>query len=338
MPFNSDHYPFNFKKIVSLVGCIVVMTLMLISSAFAQSLSSAYPSHPIKLVVPFAPGGAADIVARVIGVPLSQRLGQPIVIENKPGAGGTVAADFVAKSAADGYTLLYTTPGPQMTNPFLMEKLPYNPNVDLIPISQVVFGTSVLVVNKNIPVNSIKELIIYAKKNPGKLSFASSGVGSSSHLAGELFKYKAGLDMFHVPYRGTGPALQDLMSGNVSMGIDSIAAYRSGIESGQLKALGVATLNRAPLLPNIPAISEEIPGFEGSALTYISVRGGTSNTLVERLNREINNVLKMPEIKSQLLAMGLIPQGNSPEEMAALIKSESLKWKQVIQLSGAKAE
>ena len=303
-------------------------------SLFAQT----YPNKPIKLVVPFAPGGGADIVARTISQPLSQLLGQPLVIENKPGGGGTLAADYVAKSPADGYILLYTTPGPQMTNPYLMDKLPYNPVTDLTPVSQVVFGASVLVVNKNLPVNNIKELIAYAKSNPGKISFASSGIGSSSHLAGELFKSRAGIEIFHVPYRGSGLALQDIIGGNVSMAIDSLGAYRSSIEAGSLKVLGVATSKRLSVLPGVPAISEELPGFEGSPVTYISVRTGTAKSTIDRLNKEVNQVLKMPEVRSQLTTLGLIPQGNTSEEMLQLIRSEYLKWQHVIEHSGAKAE
>jgi tripartite-type tricarboxylate transporter receptor subunit TctC len=304
------------------------------SCVFSQN----YPNKPVKLIVPFAPGGGADIVARAISQPMAQLLGQAVVIENKPGGGGTLAADYVAKSAPDGYTLLYTTPGPQMTNPYLMDRLPYNPVTDLTPISQVVFGASVLVINKNLPVNSIKELIAYAKSNPGKISFASSGIGSSSHLAGELFKARAGIDIFHVPYRGTGLALQDLIGGNISMAIDALGAYRSSIESGHLKVLGVATSKRLAVLPSVPAIAEELPGFEGSPVTYISVRNGTPKAIIDRLNRDVNQVLKIPEVRTQLMTLGLIPQGNSIEEMQQLIRSESLKWQQVIERSGAKAE
>ena len=315
-----------------------VLFLSLLGFGSPLLFAQTYPNKPIKLVVPFAPGGGADLVARTISQPLSQLLGQALVIENKPGGGGTLAADYVAKSPADGYTLLYTTPGPQMTNPYLMEKLPYNPATDLTPVSQVVFGASVLVVNKNLPVSNIKELITYAKNNPGKISFASSGIGSSSHLAGELFKSRAGIDIFHVPYRGTGLALQDIIGGNVSMAIDSLGAYRSSIDAGSLRVLGVATSKRLSVLPGVPAISEELQGFEGSPVTYISVRTGTAKSTIERLNKDVNLVLKMPEVRSQLMTLGLIPQGNTSEEMSQLIKSESLKWQHVIEHSGAKAE
>lgn len=316
----------------------LVLLLSILGLSTTITCAQNYPNRPVKLVVPFAPGGGADIVARTISQPLSLLLGQALVIENKPGGGGTLAADYVAKAPADGYILLYTTPGPQMTNPYLMDKLPYNPSVDLVPVSQVVFGASVLVVNKNLPVSNIKELIAYAKANPGKLSFASSGIGSSSHLAGELFKSKSGIDIFHVPYRGSGLALQDLIAGNVAMAIDSLGAFRASIESGSIRVLGVATLKRLSVLPGVPAIAEEIPGFEGSPVTYISVRAGTPKSIIERLNHEVNQVLKMPEVKAQLTTLGLVPQGNSSEEMAQLIKTESLKWQRVIEHSGAKAD
>jgi tripartite-type tricarboxylate transporter receptor subunit TctC len=181
-------------------------------------------------------------------------------------------------------------------------------------------------------------LIAYAKSNPGKISFASSGIGSSSHLAGELFKSRAGIDIFHVPYRGTGLALQDIIGGNISMAIDALGAYRSSIESGHLKVLGVATSKRLGVLPGVPAIAEELPGFEGSPVTYISVRSGTPKAIIDRLNRDVNQVLKIQEVRTQLMTLGVIPQGNSSEEMQQLIRSESLKWQQVIERSGAKAE
>jgi tripartite-type tricarboxylate transporter receptor subunit TctC len=326
------------QVILRTIDFLKSICLLLIFLGCSCVFSQNFPYKPIKLIVPFAPGGGADIVARTISQPMAQLLGQPLVIENKPGGGGTLAADYVAKSTPDGYTLLYTTPGPQMTNPYLMEKLPYNPVTDLTPISQVVFGASVLVINKNLPVNSIKELIAFAKSNPGKISFASSGIGSSSHLAGELFKSRAGVEIFHVPYRGTGLALQDIIGGNVSMAIDSLGAYRSSIDAGSLRVLGVATSKRLGVLPSVPTIAEELPGFEGSPVTYISVRAGTPKAIIERLNKEVNLTLKMPEVRTQLMSLGLIPQGNTSEEMLQLIRSESLKWQHVIERSGAKAE
>ena len=314
----------------------VLVAALALCAGLAQAQT--WPTKPIRLVVPFPPGGGADIVARALAGPLAKRLGQQVFVDNKPGGGATLGADFVAKAPADGYTLLYTTPGPQITNPYLMAKLPYDPVADLTPVSMVAVVPSALVVNKNLPVKNLKELIQYARANPGKLNFASSGIGATSHLAGELFKHNAKLDIVHIPYRGTGPALQDLLAGNVSMAIDSIAVYLPHIESGGLRALAVSTLDRVPSLPTVPPIADELPGFEGSPVNYISVRSGTPKEIVGRLNREINGVLATPEVKSQLLANGVVPKGSTPEEMAALVQSESAKWKQVIQTSGAKVE
>jgi tripartite-type tricarboxylate transporter receptor subunit TctC len=306
--------------------------------ASGSSCAQSYPSKPIRLVVPFAPGGGSDIVARAIAAPLAKRLGQPVIVDNKPGGGATTGADFVAKAPADGYTLLYTTPGPQITNPFLMAKLPYDPVADLTPVSQVAVVPAVLVVNKDLPVRNVKELIGYAKAHPGKLNFASAGIGSSSHLAGELFKHRAQIDVVHVPYRGTAPALQDLLGGSVSMAIDSIAVYRPLIESGALRALAVSSRERSPVLPGVPAIAEDLPGFEGSPVNYISVRSGTPKDVVGLLNRELNAVIESRELKASLLSMGVAPKGGTPEEMAALVHKEITKWKDVIRLSGARVE
>ena len=314
------------------------LPLLLTALAFNAVAQQDYPNRPIRLVVPFAPGGGADIVARVIATPLARRLGQPVVVDNKPGGGATLGADIVAKAPADGYTLLYTTPGPQMTNPHLMAKLPYDPLKDLVPVSEVAIVPSVLVVNKSLPVKSVKELIQYAKANPAKVNFASAGIGASSHLAGELFKQAAGVYMVHIPYRGTGPAMADLLGGQVQMAIDSIVVYKPHIESGAVRAIGVSTLQRSPLLPNVPPIADDLKGFEGSPVNYISAPAHTPQPIIDRLNREINAVLQSPEIKEQLASNGVIPQGSTPAQMAALIRSESTKWKKVIEVSGAKLD
>ena len=308
-------------------------------AAFALSAAAQdYPSRPLRLIVPFAPGGGADIVARAIAGPLARRLGQPVVVENKPGGGATLGADIVAKAPADGYTLLYATPGPQITNPYLMGKLPYDPEKDLVPVSQVAIVPSVLVVHKDVPVRTVKELIQYAKAHPGKLNFASAGLGATSHLAGELFKQAAGVDLVHVPYRGTGAALADLLSGQVQMAIDSIAVYKPHIDAGSLRAIGVSSLERSALLPGVPPIADDLKGFEGSPINYVAVRGGTPQPLIDRLNRDLNAVLQAAETKEQLISNGVIPKGGTPAQMAALIRSEAAKWKRVIEVSGARIE
>lgn len=300
--------------------------------------AQSYPNKPIRLVVPFAPGGGADIVARAIAGPLGKRLGQTVIVDNKPGGGATLGADIVAKAPADGYTLLYATPGPQITNPFLMRKLPYDPEKDLTPVSEVAIVPSVLVVHKDLPVHTVKELIAYARANPGKLNFASAGLGATSHLAGELFKQSAKIDIVHIPYKGTGAALTDLLSGQVQMSIDSIAVYKPHIESGSLRAVGVSSFDRSPLLPKIPPIADDIKGFEGSPVNYIAVRAGTPPEIINRLNADINAVVNSAEVRELFDGFGVLAKGNTPAQMSALIRSEAQKWKTVIEISGARID
>ncbi|MFD0668149.1 Bug family tripartite tricarboxylate transporter substrate binding protein [Ramlibacter sp. MAHUQ-53] len=307
---------------------------LVVAAAAAQD----YPTRSIRMVVPFAAGGGADLVARAIATPLGKRLGQPVVIDNKPGGGATLGADLVAKSAPDGYTILYTTPGPQMTNPHLQAKLPYDPEKDLVPVSRVAVVPNVLVVPRDLPVKTVQELVQYAKERPGRVNYASAGNGASSHLAGELFKQSAGVFIVHIPYRGTSAALADLVSGQVQMAIDSIPAYKPLIDSGALRPLGVATPERSALLPSVPTIAETLKGFDAAPVNYISVPARTPQAVIDRLNREINAVLQSPELREQFAGMGVIPQGGTPAEMAATIRSESEKWKKVIRFSGAKLD
>lgn len=315
----------------------VLLSVFLAIAAVGAGAQS-YPNKPIRLVVPFAPGGGADIVARAIAGPLGKRLGQTVIVDNKPGGGATIGADIVAKASADGYTLLYATPGPQITNPFLMRKLPYDPEKDLTPISGVAIVPSVLVVHKDLPVHTVKELIAYARANPGKLNFASAGLGATSHLAGELLKQSAKIDIVHIPYKGTGAALTDLLSGQVQMSIDSIAVYRSHIESGSLRAIGVSSFDRSRLLPNVPPIADDIKGFEGSPVNYIAVRSGTPPEVINRLNADINAVINSAEIRELFDTYGVLAKSNTPAQMSALIRSEAQKWKTVIEVSGARID
>ena len=315
----------------------LLLSVLLAISAVGAGAQS-YPNKPIRLVVPFAPGGGADIVARAIAGPLGKRLGQAVIVDNKPGGGATLGADIVAKAPADGYTLLYTTPGPQITNPFLMRKLPYDPEKDLTPVSELAIVPSVLVVHKDLPVHTVKELIAYARANPGKLNFASAGLGATSHLAGELFKQSAKIDIVHIPYKGTGAALTDLLSGQVQMSIDSIAVYKPHIESGSLRAIGVSSFDRSPLLPKVPPIADDIKGFEGSPVNYISVRSGTPPDIINRLNADINALVNSAEMRELLGSYGVIAKGNTPAQMSALIRSEAQKWKTVIEISGARID
>jgi hypothetical protein len=315
----------------------VALTFLAMTS-LVQAQTAAYPTRPIRLIVPFAPGGAADQMARMISEPMAKELGQPIIVENKPGGGATVGAALVASAAPDGYTVLYTTPGPQIINPYLMGKLPYNPDKDLIPVSRVAWFPNVLVVAPKLPVNTVQELIEYARKNPGKTNFGSSGIGASTHLSGELFKSMAGVDITHVPYKGSGQVIQDLLGGNVQLAIDSLSVYIGQIRAGNLRALGVASPDRSPLLPDVPAISEQLKGYEAVAVNYLSVPAGTSRAIIDRLNAALRVVIDEPALKERMINGGIIPKTSTPEEMASEIEVERIKWKKVIAESGAKAE
>jgi tripartite-type tricarboxylate transporter receptor subunit TctC len=295
--------------------------------AFAQG----YPTQQIRLIVPFAAGGGSDILARIIAEPLSKRLGQSIIVENKPGGGATVAADLVAKSPPDGYTWLFTTAGPQITNPYLMAQLPYNPFKDFAPVAMLAKSVNVLVVHPGVPAKNVRELIDHAKANPAKLNFSSSGIGASSHLAGELFKQMAEVEIIHVPYRGTGPSTTDLLAGNVHMAIDSASTLLPHIKSGGLRALGFATLERQPAMPELTTIADTLPGFDGSSINYISVPAGTPQPIIERLNREIEVVLSDRDIARRMTELAIAPIIETPDQLARRIADEQQKWKRVIE-------
>lgn len=305
----------------------LVTALICCANAYAQD----YPTAPIKIVLPFAPGGGADNTARVISEPLAKRLGQPVVIEYRPGAGGTIAAAYVAAAPKDGYTLLFATPGQQMTNPYLMEKLTYDAFNGFSPVVELISGVNVLVVNNKLPVTNVAELIAYIKANPGKINFASSGIGSSSHLAGELFKSMANLDIVHVPYKGSGAAVSEVLGGSVQMSIDSLSVYQSHLQAGRIKPLAVATRERTPAIPELPTIGDTLAGYEAIAVNYITAPAGTPRAIIDRLNKEFNAVLQDPVVRERLVTNGLTVKGGTPEQMDAVIKSESAKWKRVIE-------
>jgi tripartite-type tricarboxylate transporter receptor subunit TctC len=313
------------------VGRILQIGAALVALTGGLAFAQGYPTQQIRLIVPFAAGGGSDILARIIAEPLSKRLGQSIVVENKPGGGATVAADLVAKSPPDGYTWLFTTAGPQITNPYLMAQLPYNPFKDFAPVAMLAKSVNVLVVHPGVPAKNVRELIDYAKANPGKLNFSSSGIGASSHLAGELFKQMAEVDIIHVPYRGTGPSTTDLLAGNVHMAIDSASTLLPHIKSGGLRALGFATLERQPAMPELPTIADTLPGFDGSSINYISVPAGTPPAIVERLNREIEVVLSDRDIARRMTELAIAPIIETPAELARRITDEQQKWKRVIE-------
>jgi len=303
--------------------------------AFAQ----AYPSHTIRLVVPFPAGGTTDILARDVAKKLTDTMGQSVVVDNRPGAGGNIGADLVAKSAPDGYTLLMGTVGTHAINPSLYAKMPYDHIKDFVPVVLVAGVPNVLVVNPSVPINSVADLIKLAKAKPGSINFASSGSGTSIHLSGELFKTMAGVDMTHVPYKGSSPALTDLMGGQVQIMFDNLPSSLALIKAGKLRAVAVTSLKRAPALPDVPTIAESgLPGFEASSWFGVLAPAGTPAPIVAKLNAEVNKWLQSPEGKEQLLAQGAEVAGGSPEQFAAHIRAESDKWAKVVKASGAKVD
>jgi tripartite-type tricarboxylate transporter receptor subunit TctC len=298
----------------------------------------AYPSRPLRLVVPFAAGGSADASARMLAEPLGAALGQPVVVDNRPGGGATIGAQAVARAAPDGLTLLYGTPGPQIINPWLMRSVPYDPVRDFAPVSGYKRAPNLFAVHPSIPARDVAELIALAKAQPGRLSFASSGIGSSSHLAGELLKFMAQVDITHVPYRGTGPALTDLLGGTVSMALDTLSILLPPSRAGNLRALGVTTPRRSTLAPDLPALAETLPGFDAAPFNYIATTAGTPAPAIARLNDAIVGILNDPAYRARMEALGEEATPSTPEELAATIAAESARWKQVIESAGIRAE
>jgi tripartite-type tricarboxylate transporter receptor subunit TctC len=301
-------------------------------NAAAQS----YPARPVRIVVGFTPGGATDILARLIGQWLQERLGQTFIVENRPGAGSNIATEAVARAPADGYTLMLVAPA-NAINATLYEKLPFNFIRDIAPVAGLIRVANVMEVNPSLPAKTLPAFIAYAKANPGKLSYASAGTGSQQHVAGELFKMMAGIDMVHVPYRGGGPALADLMGGQVHLFLGTTASTIQLIRSGKLRALAVTTATRSPALPDVPTVAEFVPGYEASSWYGIGAPAGTPAGIVSLLNKEINAGLADPKIKARLDDMGGTALTGPASAFGKLIVDETAKWAKVIKASGAKA-
>jgi tripartite-type tricarboxylate transporter receptor subunit TctC len=299
--------------------------------------AQAYPSRPVRFLVGFPPGGGTDTVARLIGQALSERLGQPFVIENRPGAGTNIATEAVVRSAPDGQTLLYVTAG-NAINASLYEKLNFNFIRDIAPVAGLVRLASVMIVNPTFEAKTIPEFIAYAKANPGKVNMASAGTGNSSHVSGELFKMLSGIDMVHVPYRGGGPALQDLIGGRVQVMFDAMGNSIEHIRHGMVRPLGITTATRNPALPDVPSIGEFVKGYETSVWYGVGAPKDTPVEIVERLNREINSVVTEPKMKQRLADMGGTVMTGPPAEFGAVIAEETEKWAKVVKFSGARAD
>ena len=317
------------------LGAAGLVALAAATSAAAQE----YPDRPIHLVVPFPPGGGADILARTVMPRVAQALGKPIVIDNKPGAGGNVGAEFVARAAPDGYTLLYGTNGTHAINAALYRNLRFDPVKDFIPVSRMTTIAAMLIVNPQFPPTTVEELVRYAKANPGKVNFASAGNGTTSHLAGELFKTMAGVDIVHIPYRGGAMAMTDLIGGQVQMMIDVMPNAYPPAKDGRVRGIAVATASRYPGAPEYPTIAESgLPGFEASAWDGIFVPAGTPAPIVARLNAAIREALEDPQIAEALRARGAQPMPTTPEAFARHIAESSEKWTRAVRASGAKID
>lgn len=318
---------------------ILKLCMLCIAAAFAgQALAQAYPSKPIRLVVPFPPGGPTDILGRAIGAKLGELLGQTVIIDNRGGAGGGIGADNVAKSAPDGHSLLLGTTGTHTINPNLYSKLPYDPIKDFVPISLVVRYLNILVVNPNVPAKSMAELIALAKQKPGQITFGSAGNGSSNHLTAEMLATMTGVKMQHVPYKGSGPALTDVIAGQINFMFDQYSTVAPNIKAGKLRAIGIATRKRHRLLPDVPTIGETVPGFEVSPWYGLFAPAGTPRDIVNRLNTELTKVMNSKEIHERMTTLGWDPVTNTPEEFAAQIKSELGVWADVVKKSGARID
>lgn len=311
-------------------------------AALAPTLAlaqSAYPDKPIRIVVGYAPGGSADMAARLLADKLGAELKQPVIVDNRPGAGGNIGSEAVVRATADGYTLLLAAAAQIAINPALYKNMRFNPVKDLAPISQVQNEHNLMVIHPSVPARNLQEFIAYAKANPTKVTFASPGNGSPAHLAGELMNQMASLKMLHVPFRGTGPAMTDLLAGNVTMAIDNMPPYLPQVKAGKLRALAVASLERAKALPDIPTIAESgLPGYVVPAWKGLMAPAGTPPAIIERLHAAVAKVLASPEVVQRMADMGAEPAGNTPAQFGTFIQEESRKWSALVKSTGTVIE
>ncbi|MDB5926521.1 MAG: hypothetical protein JWN13_5457 [Betaproteobacteria bacterium] len=293
--------------------------------------AQAYPTRPIRIVVAYTPAGATDILARVIGQKMNEAWGQPVIIENRPGANGNIGTEYAAKAAPDGHTFLMTTAGPHGINPSLYRKLGYDAVKDFTAVSLVALVPNILVVNNALPAKSVKELIAYAKANPGKLSYGSPGAGSTAHLSMELFKSMTGTNLVHVPYKGSAGVLTDVMGGQIAATMDNMPAYLPQVKAGKIRALAVTPNKRSPAAPDIPTVAEAgVPGYNSSAWFGLVAPAATPKDVVSKLSAETARILQLPDVKSRLSELGAEPIGGTPEQFSAHIKAEIEKWAKVI--------
>jgi tripartite-type tricarboxylate transporter receptor subunit TctC len=316
-----------------IIAAIAILLLAGLSGA------QAWPDRPIHMVVGYAAGGTTDVMARLVAERLAARLGQPVIVENRPGASGNIGATFVAKSAADGATILMATPGQAAMNQFMYERMPYDTDKDFAPLAYIASVPSVLVVSPTLDVASTADFLAKMKARPGGANFGSAGMGSTGHLGGTLLAMQTGLIAQHVPYRGSAPMLQDLLAGNLQFTIDTVPGVMSFVSSGTLKALAITGKSRSPALPDVPNnIDAGIPTVEMASWLVLLAPARTPRPIVDRLNAEVNAAIKEPELRDKILKLGAVPEGGSPQDVAAFLRAEAAKWKHVIEIAGIKIE
>ena len=325
------------RRTLAILPAIALSLATLAAVGFANA--QAFPQKPVRLVVPFPPGGPIDTVSRAIAQKLTEAWGQTVVVDNRPSAGGNIGADLVAKAAPDGYTVVMGALSTHAVNPSLYPKMPYDAAQDFAPISLVAVTPNVLVVNPSLPVATAREFIAYARANPGKLAFGSGSNGSAGHLAGELFKVDAGVDMLHVPFKGAAPAMQALLAGDTQLMFDNLASATAQVKAGKLKALAVTTARRSKLAPDLPTLAEAgLPGFDISTWFGLLAPAGTPADVVARWNAEVTRILNSTEMRERMTALGAEPAPDTPAEFARFIAGETAKYARIVKLSGAKLD
>ena len=327
------------SRLIAFLRPLVTAPLLAVPSLLlAAAPADNYPNKPLRLVAPYAPGGGTDILARLIGAKLSEALGQTVVVDNRPGAGGIIGTDIVAKSPPDGHTLMLASPSPIVVAPHLHKKLPYDPLRDLAPITLITNVPAVMAVHPSVPARTVGELIKFAKSKPGTINYSSSGNGGTGHLAGEMLKTMAGIQMTHIPYKGTGPATAALVSGEVNLSFGNIISVLPHVKGGRIVGLAVTTEKRSPVMPDLPSVAETLPGYAAGPFYGVLAPAGTPPAIIARLNREIVKILFSPDVKNNLSSEGAEPIGSSPAEFARLLKSETERWGAVVKQAGIRVE
>jgi len=315
----------------SMMHAVLAGAVLLAGSTLACAQSTGYPAKPIRIVVAYTPAGATDILARVIGQKLTEAWGQPVIIDNRPGANGNIGSEYAAKATADGYTLLMVTAGTHGINPSLYRKIGFDAVKDFAPVSLVAMVPNIFVVNNAVPAKDLKEFIAYAKANPGKLNYGSPGNGSTAHLSMELFKSMTGIQMLHIPYKGSAGVLADLIGGQIVTTMDNMPPYVPQVKAGKIRALAVSPTRRSPAVPDVPTVAEAgVPGYDSGAWFGLVAPAHTPKDIVNKLSRETARILKLPDVNARLLELGAEPVGGTPEQFAAHIKAEISKWAKVI--------